>query len=468
MHALELAKPIAIPYDDIAAAELSADIASSVLRALSPGGLGLVLVTGVPGLAPLRLASLQHAHAVAHLDADARAALLREQKLGSDVPIPKASSVRKAGAAAAPAPAASNSGSTARVCSVATQLAWSDGDIAAPASGSTDTVRGAVESAGMVLTRVAALVARAVDKAAGTGLEGALRAAGTAKARLIHYYAPGTWRDTTSSSSGSSSGSASGSGSTEDVASIASWQKWHYDYGLLTALMSPQYRVEREETATEAAAVAETARPLVPDDEAEAGVDVEAKVGAGLVVLCSDCTGALQPWLVRIPADAAAVQVGEAAQVLSGGRLTATAHCVTAPASTPSQSATITAACDAGVARLLGNQHRLSRQTMVVFCQPHWQQPLAPLSATAAADTGGTGDVAASAAASEGAVDGEAASVPVRAAVLAASGQVGAGLQSLLPPLASRWEGPEQTFAAFSTATTRAYFGAGAVQDNRR
>ena len=181
---------------------------------------------------------------------------------------------------------------------------------------------------------------------------------------------------------------------------LASWQGWHCDAGLFTALSAPTVRCG-------------------------AGGACACDGDAGLVVLVGEAGVAHR---VLIPADAVAVQVGEAAAILSAGRLRATPHCVTAGAAELAA-----CACAGG-----GAACRLSRsrQMLVLFCQPAWATPMLPLSALS-----GGGDDAAQC-------------ERVRAA--AAAG-VPPALRAQLPSLASRWR-PGAAYTAWAASCASAYY----------
>ncbi len=115
---------------------------------------------------------------------------------------------------------------------------------------------------------------------------------------------------------------------------------------------------------------------------------------------------------VAVAADCLVVQVGEAAQILSGGKLVARAHCVARP----------TMAAD------------VSRETMAVFLQPAWERPLM---------------------------------LPMWGAETALqAGGLSTDLETLIPPLTSRWR-QGSTFAEFSQETTRQYYGVEGRQSRR-
>ena len=119
---------------------------------------------------------------------------------------------------------------------------------------------------------------------------------------------------------------------TETIPSADFWCGWHKDHGSLTALC-PAYYVDDN---------GEDSSRVVGED---AGLYVQSRDGGLFKVL--------------IDRDTLAFQVGEALQVLSGGALQATPHCVLAP-------------LDAG------NQP-ITRCTFALFMQPYWDTRLSPI-----------------------------------------------------------------------------------------
>ena len=108
------------------------------------------------------------------------------------------------------------------------------------------------------------------------------------------------------------------------------WCGWHADHGSLTGLVAGMYTEGRG-----------TEQPLPP--EGSGGLHIRSRGGAVVRAV--------------FPADSLVFQVGETAQILSGGLLEATPHCVLAPA--------------AGGASLC-------RNSFAVFMQPRWDEPMAP------------------------------------------------------------------------------------------
>jgi len=131
----------------------------------------------------------------------------------------------------------------------------------------------------------------------------------TAKARLLHYF-PLQEASTNSNTSNSDN--------------YSSWCGWHNDHGSLTGLCSAMYLDK------------EGKEVVCPDKQ------------AGLY--CKSRTGQLTK--VSIPSDCLAFQIGETAQIHSGGILQATPHCVKGAQGKESTG--------------------ISRETFAVFMEPQW------------------------------------------------------------------------------------------------
>lgn len=106
----------------------------------------------------------------------------------------------------------------------------------------------------------------------------------------------------------------------------AEWCGWHNDNSMITALVPPLYF----------------------DDST--GVEVEAPPGAGLIVRTRT-----EERSIVADDDHILFQVGEAAQVMSGGKLVATPHAVVA-----------------------GTTDGVSRESFALFVEPNWDEPLQP------------------------------------------------------------------------------------------
>jgi isopenicillin N synthase-like dioxygenase len=192
-----------------------------------------------------------------------------------------------------------------------------------------------------------------------TKLHDALESSRAQKGRLLHYYPPPEPSDAPSRAGGSL------------------WCSFHNDHGALTGLVAGEFYSGR------------TSKVLAAPPDPDAGLYV-APCGAG------------GPVRVAFPADCVAFQTGEAAQILSGGVLCATAHAVRSVSGGGGE-----------------GRDRISRSSMAVFLQPDPEEVLLlpPWDA-----------------------DGRAALVT----------------SDRVPPLADRYEDGD-TFAAFGGKTIQAY-----------
>ncbi|TIB75594.1 hypothetical protein E3Q23_02296 [Wallemia mellicola] len=150
-------------------------------------------------------------------------------------------------------------------------------------------------------------------------LEGMLARSSAHKARLLHYYPPPP----------------SGDGDENDE-DQDSWCGWHLDHSLITGLVSAMYMFEQGAN-----------YKAIPNPHERAGLYIRNR--ANNVVK------------VSIPENALAFQTGEALELLTGGKLHATPHCVRGGG--------------AGQVRLDGALGEVSRETFAVFMQPDvWEQ----------------------------------------------------------------------------------------------
>ena len=332
----------------------SAAILQDVKKAFSPGGLGILVIRELPGATE----SLRRQVCEQACTLPARDELYGRHGLGSDT-------VEGGG-----------------VTSATLAVKWEAGDspgFSPPASdvaGGSSTLRNGVHSLGVVWATVCEAVAQVCDTwlglEEGGGLAQALRVAGEAKARLVGYR-----------------------GSAPPTSPL--WQEWHKDYGLFTAISAPSYFT----------------CALPPSQETMMIPALPPLTGVGLHVMRPG-TGEMVH--VPLPPGCLGVQVGEAAQILSGGKLAAVPHCV----------------------KREGGEEGLCRATFVVFCQPPYTAPLLPL------------------------ID------DARAVLAAEDPMWGDTLKGVLPPLSHRWPGTVKgkvcDFNAFGKATVKQYFGKGGAQ----
>lgn len=173
---------------------------------------------------------------------------------------------------------------------------------------------------GQLIVRVGTLVAKHCDRyvegAIGDHvslphrMEDVIRRSRCPKARLLHYFPP--QEDTSTSETDGEN-----------------WCGWHTDHGTLTGLVSAMYLRGDEKVAS-------------PDPSC--GLHVRNRRGEVVQV--------------SIGEDEIAYQMGEASQILSGGFLHATPHCVRAPS--------------------LSRAGGVSRNTFAVFMQPQWDTSMDP------------------------------------------------------------------------------------------
>ncbi|KAJ7514146.1 hypothetical protein O6H91_23G030200 [Diphasiastrum complanatum] len=288
------------------------------------------------------------------------------------------------------------------------------------------------------------LVARLCDVAfPDARLEQSILESGTAKGRLIHYHSPverlseAKRRRRSNAPMQKHSHDYSfcnksiqpqaikqnNSAQSDTFSPHGIWQQWHYDYGILTVVTAPMFQVasvpsagKMEDQVSGSVSQLSSSAECPPPD------------GHSCLQIMNPSTGLAQHAVV--PHDLLIVQVGEAAQILSGGRLCATAHCVSELVSTRS----------------------FSRETFVLFLQPAWQKALVPpegYNRSMVLGTGSWGD-------EESKLDKDS-SPEFRSRILEFNRSV--------PPLASRWH-ESSTFAEFSKQTTRQYYGANGYQSS--
>ena len=363
---------VTLSYADLLG-EPSPSTLSAISRGFGPAGLGLVLVTGVPGYPALRAAALPHAHSFATQPASTLSRYEHapssysfgwsrgRESFGGVLDVAKGSyyfnPLHDAPCAGSPAAA------DPALAPFYHPNVWpAPGDAAPGFEGDLKALGAAMVGAGAALARhVDAFVAarlrelgRPPPPAART-LHAVVAGSRTPKARLLYYF-PGA--------AGGGGGGGGGEGA---------WCGAHNDHGSLTALTSALF--------FDAASGAAVANP-----DPAAGLHIFSRAG--------------EPMRVAIPPDALAFQIGETAQIASGGVLRATPHFVRAPAV-------------AGVAR----------GTLAVFMEPE---------------------------------HGDSVDVPEGAGVAAVL-EGDASLPGGVPALGQRWA-PGDNFAAFTKKTLAAYY----------
>ncbi|CAM0958422.1 unnamed protein product [Alopecurus aequalis] len=432
---------------------------ATVWAALGRGGTGLLAVAGVPRAASLRRRLLPLARRLALMDHPSRTHLLKKHGVGSDVPLKKPDR---------------------SVSSFAQLLRRDSGqkfhlpESMSEAAGGTDTGPGCPEEAsvdadgfrehkaddddienlgelfkelGLCMMELGILVARACDIViGGNQLEQSITDFGSAKARLIHYHSELDNRVIKQSSTnrrnlvnkagaavtpvsdnidalsyrrpGSEDGSCirSGDGANDvavqgqgsAISLVNLWQEWHYDYGVLTVLTAPLFL--RSALGQECQDIKECS---LPDGHTHLQLFNKRRI-----------------FSVRCSQESFIVQVGEAADILSGGKLRSTLHAVSKPLGMPN----------------------ISRETFVVFLQPSWDKTL-PCSGNSSADEDDSSDHMELAFRSD------------RSAGSCSEQMLMQEILKKIPPLSSRLK-EGMTFAEFSRQTTKRYYGGGGMQQS--
>jgi hypothetical protein len=197
-------------------------------------------------------------------------------------------------------------------------------------------------------------------------------------------------------------------GQSSNISLVNLWQEWHYDYGLLTVLTAPLF--------------------LRSALGQECPVSEECSLPDGHTHL--QLFNKRRMFSVRCSPESFIVQIGEAAGILSGGKLRSTLHAVSRPLGLPN----------------------VSRETFVVFVQPSWDKTL-PCSGYSSADEDDSGDHLESASRSDG------------SAGSCSEHMLMQDIFMKIPPLSSRLK-EGMTFAEFSRQTTKQYYGGGGIQQN--
>uniref|UniRef100_A0A0A9GM59 Isopenicillin N synthase-like Fe(2+) 2OG dioxygenase domain-containing protein n=1 Tax=Arundo donax TaxID=35708 RepID=A0A0A9GM59_ARUDO len=430
-------------------------VLATVGTELGRGGSGLLAVAGVPRTGILRRRLLPLARRLALMDHPTRAQLLKKHGLGSDVPLKKLDR-----SVSSFAQLLRHSGKLHLLESM-NNTEFINGELVSPekkltAVGSEEpngddieNLGELVKELGLYMMELGILVARACDIVIGEGqLEQSIADFGTAKARLIHYHSEFdniVIRESNTKRKGlvrkvavrpcqsCSQSSVSRSmpciksehettvitkrGNDSKDSSIQShggvvplshlWQEWHYDYGIFTVLTAPLF--------WHASMVEECliSQEWCPPD------------GHTHLQLCSR----RKTFSVRCSPESFIVQVGEAADILSGGKLKSTLHAVSRP---------------------LGFAD-ISRETFVVFLQPSWDKTLTYSGYSSDAEDESSND-----------------KMSIRSDGSAGSCHEDVCMQEILkkiPPLSSRLK-EGMTFAEFSRQTTKQYYGGGGIQQN--
>eukprot|EP01018_Ginkgo_biloba_P021578 Gb_36428 [translate_table: standard] len=239
------------------------------------------------------------------------------------------------------------------------------------------------------------------------------------------------------------------------------WQQWHYDYGIFTLLNAPMFL----------SSLKQPTRDIGNGyfEMNQAAQECSSPNGHTYLKILNAANGRVM--FASAPSSSLIVQVGEAAQILSGGKLRATAHCVCRPA----------------------ERTDVSRETFVVFLQPAWNKCLClpkwlcrermaaktdfeDIPANPSTDMMQSSELSTFMSSPLSYNELESSSKIARQKS-DESNEVANGdlkslnvlideIQKIVPPLMSRWK-EGQTFAEFSRETTRQYYGADGMQSQR-
>ncbi|KAH0978362.1 hypothetical protein GBA52_028081 [Prunus armeniaca] len=303
----------------------------AIMEALGPVGPGLLSITGVPNAAALRRDLLPLARKLTLLNPNHRKTVLKDHKLGSDVPLKNPER---------------------NVSSFAMQIKYShdfDETQLNSEHGSTvefENLGNGFRELGFGMVELGLQLARVCDRAiGGNELEQSLLESCTAKARLIHYHSPidktilvkeamSTKRTSKRPLNSSWKQIGDEHKQLSGIGSDNLWQQWHYDYGIFTVLTAPMF--------------------LLPNSAQEATEerDEECPYPNGHTYLQIFDPIKNNVFMVKASHESFIVQVGESADIISRGKLRATLHSVARPS----------------------KFENLSRETFVVFLQPAWNK----------------------------------------------------------------------------------------------
>ncbi|XP_022640613.1 uncharacterized protein LOC106771053 isoform X2 [Vigna radiata var. radiata] len=377
-----------LEYSDLCSPSSSSTV-DSIMEALGPSGPGLLAVTGVPNASDLRSHLLPLARSLALLPRETRKLFLKEHNVGGDVPLrnPDRS-----------------------VSSFAMQLKYTKSPLVEKTvrecrGTEFENLGSCFQELGFCMMELGLCLARICDRAiGGNELEMSLLDSCGAKGRLIHYHS-------------------------------------HLD-----ALLLKQHERSRATSKERASNV----KPLEGSELNSIARDVNPEASQRENTFPSSCfdecqspTGhtCLQVYnpnrkraiMVKAPPESFIIQVGEAADIISKGKLRATLHSVHRPS----------------------KFENLSRETFVVFLQPAWTKTFSisdyPLGNSSFNGFHGQCLVASDEEQRQSGQDND---------------NLSQEINKIVPPLSSRLK-EGMTFAEFSRETTKQYYGGSGLQSNR-
>ncbi|KAA8543279.1 hypothetical protein F0562_021226 [Nyssa sinensis] len=424
-------------------------ITRSVMENLGPTGPGLLAITGVPNASSLRRTLLPLARKLALLDTDDRKRVLKENGLGSDVPLKNlertvssfAMQLKYVQGVERTDNEASHDGDDSQN----KEQYYHDVEMLGELQDSEfNNLRNSFKELGFCMMELGLCLARICDRViGGQELEQSLLESCMAKGRLIHYHstldnlilkeAAKGKRSTKGRISNKSqklhvsrvmeefTGNKQTQRSGNEARSFGIhsnlWQQWHYDYGIFTVLTAPMFILP--------------CHPLTTRVNGCFCISCEQECPSpcGHSYLQIFDPNKSRVIKVKTSPESFIVQVGESADILSKGNLRATLHSVCRPE----------------------NLEELSRETFVVFLQPAWNKTLSltdyPVQHLL--------------------TSGQCSGVCTEDS-LGAEQELNklTQLHKIVPPLSSRLK-DGMTFAAFSRETTKQYYGGSGLQSNR-
>ncbi|XP_059065453.1 uncharacterized protein LOC131041914 [Cryptomeria japonica] len=500
----------------------SNECTGDVMKALGPEGPGLLAITGVPNAQSLTNTLLSFARKLALMDDTQRRHILKDHGLGTDVSLKKAD--RKVSSFAAQLNFSQSTSvklehknvkSEGENCykqrtallpeeNIGSKVIEQDDAQTVTSQGlqhcsDFEGLGNSFKQLGFCMVEVGLRLAQICDQAIeGIELEKVILDAHTAKGRLIHYHSLSETtllmglantkgsnkrlsgkelRCTHSKKNSSASSNQDVKGkdhfgiaeknnslypSAKKVPSPVTpdlWQEWHYDYGIFTLLTTPLF--------LSSFSLPIRSNGILMNQSAQECSSPDGHTYLKILNIVNS-----KVMFASAPSGSLIVQVGEAAQILSGGKLHATAHCVCRPS----------------------ERIDVSRETFVVFLQPAWNKSLSPpkwfyeereatkhsfedISASPSTEMMERNDLKSNLNSLSLAVTENQPGLENIGLESAQSTETFTEnvndlkmllneIQKILPPLMSRWKEGE-TFVEFSRETTRKYYGADGMQSNR-
>ncbi|XAR61172.1 hypothetical protein NMG60_11034801 [Bertholletia excelsa] len=404
-------------------------IARSIMENLGPTGPGLITITGVPDSGNLRRTLLPLARRLALLNAEDRKRVLKEHGLGSDVPLKNldrdvSSFAMQLKYVQGVKSSCSEAGYEGKDCHDEQWPYPAPKELGDIQDSGFKNLGSSFKELGFCMMELGLCLARICDKAlGGQELEQSLLESGTAKGRLIHYHSildnlilkeaarkqQSAKREASQQSSRNWQPIKNGNECNSSRMDSNLWQQWHYDYGIFTVLTAPFFVLPHHKHLTGNGCFCISCEQ-----------EYSSPIGHSYLKTFHLSKNEVQ--MVKVPLESFIIQVGEAAQILSNGKLQANLHSVCRPAN-----------------------EDLSRETFVVFLQPAWGK------------TFSLSDYAVKSFQSD--LEGTCIGKLER-------GKLAQELHQIVPPLSLRLK-DGMTFAEFSRETTQQYYGGSGLQSRR-